>query len=453
MIGVPLSRSAILLVIGIGLCGSTMLLLFSNCASADRAEGPIQWKAPRPVASGAGVRGPWRMNESDWDFVDDPTVAVGRDGSTWVTWTNHADQDLRLQRFGPEGRAHFDRPTDVSQTPETFSWLPRMVVSDDDPETLYVLWQEIIFSGGTHGGDILFARSTDGGHTFRRPQNLSQSPAGDGKGRLTARHWHNGSLDLTLGPSGTIYAAWTEYEGRLWVARSTNRGRTFSTPVHVTGSHSRPARGPALAVDASGRTHLAWTLGDTPTADIQYAYSADTSLAFTVPRTIDETTGYSDAPKIAADPDGTIHVAYGERPATADAAPHVRYTQRSGDAEFAPPRVLSRRHADTFRGAQFPYLRVPSPETVIIAWELVSAGQRRPNALGYTTSRDGGATFTRPTVLPGTDTTNGINGSQQGFLMEKLAVHREGSLAVVNSTFRRNEGSHIWLYTGQFRDR
>lgn len=454
MSGVSLPRPILLIVVvGLGLCGGAVLLWFSGGDGPNTWDEAIRWNAPIQVVSGAGERGPWRMNESDWDFVDDPTVAMGGDETTWVAWTDHTAQDLRLQRYGPKGQPQFDTPTDISQTPDTFSWLPRMVVSDDDPAIVYVLWQEIIFSGGTHGGDILFARSTDGGRSFTRPENLSQSPAGDGKGRLTTKHWHNGSLDLAVGPGGTIYAAWTEYEGRLWVARSTNRGRSFSTPVHVHGTQDRPARGPALAVDGSGQVHLAWTVGNTPTADIQYTHSPDTTLAFDRPRAIDESSGYSDAPKLAASPDGTIHVAYGERPVDGDTAPHIRYTQRSDGDEFAPPVVLSRRHADAYRGAQFPYLRVPSAEAVVIAWELISSAQRRPSALGYTTSQNGGATFGRPTVLPGTDTTVGINGSQQGFLMEKLDVRSTGTLAVVNSTFRRDEGSHVWLYTGELRER
>jgi hypothetical protein len=54
----------------------------------------------------------------------------------------------------------------VSKNPASFSWLPKIVMTSGDPQAIYVLWQEIIFSGGSHGGDILFARSTDDGRTF-----------------------------------------------------------------------------------------------------------------------------------------------------------------------------------------------------------------------------------------------------------------------------------------------
>jgi hypothetical protein len=37
----------------------------------------------------------------------------------------------------------------------------------------------------------------------------------------------------------------------------------------------------------------------------------------------------------------------------------------------------------------------------------------------------------------------------QGLLMDKLAVNESGAVAVVNSTFQRNEASHVWLIRGQ----
>ena len=53
-------------------------------------------------------------------------------------------------------------------------------------------------------------------------------------------------------------------------------------------------------------------------------------------------------------------------------------------------------------------------------------------------------------MVPGTaDPTLGFNGSQQGLLMRKLAVNGAGAVAVVNSTFKRNEASHVWLFRGQ----
>src|SRR5690606_33514339 len=132
----------------------------------------LRWEAPIEVARGGGERGAWRQNESDYDYVDDPSVALDASGNTAVMWVDQETSDVYFQRYAPGGAPILPRAVDVSRTPDVFSWLPRLALRGDD---VYVLWQEIVFSGGSHGGDILFARSRDGGRTFEPPLNLSRS--------------------------------------------------------------------------------------------------------------------------------------------------------------------------------------------------------------------------------------------------------------------------------------
>lgn len=443
----PTRPLLLLLGLGIGVLGVGALLFFRDATPQHPVSPNEMWAPPIQVASSAAYRGPWRMNESDWRFVDDPTAALGVDGTVGVVWTDHVAQDLFFRSYGPDGRAQAER-INVSRNPDTFSWLPRMVFPDGTSERIYVLWQEIIFSGGTHGGEILFARSSDGGRSFTEPINLSQSEEGDGKGRLTEQLWHNGSLDLAVGPAGLVYVAWTEYEGRLWLHRSTDGGRHFGEPVHITGGPTTPARGPALDVDSSGTVHLAWATGGDPTANIHYTHSQNGKLSFAPPRAVATSNGHSDAPKIAVSAAGTVHLAYGESPSGPLRQYAIRYTRSENGSSFSPPIVLSRRHSDQFESAHYPHLQLQPNGTVHVLWELFPMAQGRPRALGYTQSTDGGRTFKTPSVVQRTDSTAGFNGSQQGFLMEKLAVNPAGELAVVNSTFQRGKASHIWLYRG-----
>ncbi len=67
--------------------------------------------------------------------------------------------------------------------------------------------QDIIFSGGLHGGETLFARSSDNSNRCSPPLNLSRSTGGDGKGRINVKVWDNGSLELLAGPRDRLYAA------------------------------------------------------------------------------------------------------------------------------------------------------------------------------------------------------------------------------------------------------
>src|SRR5919106_1205850 len=237
----------------------------------------LVWHGSTDIAVGPAERGPWQMNESRYDFVDDPTVAVDERGGIAVAWVNQARKDVLFQRFSAEGRK-LGQSVNVSRSPAVFSWLPRIAV--DSKQRVFVLWQEIIFSGGSHGGDILFARSEDGGRNFSAPLNLSRSLAGDGKGRINKDMWHNGSLDLALGSDGALYAAWTEYEGALWVRRSSDGGSTFSEKVRI--NDAKPARAPSLAV-SNGTVYLAWTVGDDEAADIRVAKSVNAAATFGAP--------------------------------------------------------------------------------------------------------------------------------------------------------------------------
>jgi hypothetical protein len=410
--------------------------------------GTIAWQDPVEIAAGRGVRGAWRQNESDFDYVDDPTVALDGRGGAAVAWVDQAHKDVFFQRIGADGREPA-RPVNVSRNPDTFSWLPRVVLGPDG--SVYLLWQEIIFSGGSHGGDVLFARSGDGGRTFSQPLNLSNSVAGDGKGRLDAKRWDNGSLDLAVGPTGALFAAWTEYDGPLWVSRSSDGGASFSAPAHIAGNDGEPARGPTLAVGPDRTVHLAWTVGESASADIRLASSRDGGASFGPARQVARTRGYSDAPKLAVDGKGVLHLAFSESAGGPFERGDVLYTRsRDGGHSFEVPRTLSQPAAIAGTGAGFPQLQLDAAGRVVVSWELMH--DRRPDVrgLGIAISPDGGTSFTRPEMVPGSiDAAGGTNGSHQGLLTRKLAVDGTGAVALVNSSLAPGRHSRAWLMRGR----
>ncbi len=412
----------------------------------------IEWDEPVEVAEEEAYRGPWRMNDSDWRFVDDPTVYLTDQGHAGVAWVDQAGQDVFFQVFAPDGQKRFDEPVNVSRSPGIFSWLPRVIMTSQEPEAVYILWQEIIFSGGTHGGEIFFAGSDDGGRTFSEPINLSNTIAGAGKGRLTGDIWFNGSLDLALCPEGILYAAWTEYEGSLRFSRSTDQGKSFSEPVFIAGSQNElPARGPNLAVDPEGGVHLVWTVGEDAAADIHYARSTDQGNSFSDPEIITPSEGYSDAPRIAVDGQGTFHLIYTEAPFGPLQRLHVRHSRSEENDLFSDSSEISGGHTQIFPSVGYAYLDLDSRDNIYVLWELFpEEGFIHPQGLGITFSEDQGQTFASPEIVPGTrDPELGFNGSQQGLYMNKLAVNKNGELAIVNSTFRENEASRIRLIRGR----
>src|SRR5919106_4968292 len=349
----------------------------------------VAWEEKIEVAAGDAYHGPWRMNESQFLYVDDPTVAINDADVVGVAWADQSRQDIFLQIYEPDGQRRFEEPVNVSGSPQIFSWLPRMLITSGDASELSILWQEIVFSGGSHGGEIFFARSTDGGQTFSNPINLSNTIAGDGKGRLSARQWDNGSLDLAVGPQGDLYAAWTEYEGTLWVSRSTDRGESFSHPLRIAGGgDARPARAPSLTVDDEGAVHLAWTVGEDRAADIHIAKSVDRGRSFGEPRVVFETDGHADAPSIAVDGKGTLHLVYAESPAGPFKRYHIRYTRSSdGGATFEKPREISSPQIEPFESASFPTLDLDGEGGPYVVWELSPSWEHRPQGLGLARSK------------------------------------------------------------------
>lgn len=407
-------------------------------------------------------------------------------------------------RFVPLSASYASRNT--PRSPAIFSWLPRVVMTGDGH--VYTLWQEIVFSGGTHGGEIFFARSTDGGANFAEPQNLFNTTNGAGKGRLTRRYWHNGSLDLAAGPGHGLYAAWTEYQGPLRVSRSTDAGQTWSEPVLVAGGEAElPARGPTLAVGPGGRIHLAWTLGEDPAADIHYASSDDSAETFTDPtnpssrkvsrkeslwpvstrrhdlseairdpasfahahadaetftdapkpssrkpaRAIRDPASsaraHADAPKLAVHTDGTVHLAWMESPKGPLKQYRIRYTRRDPGAEdFQEPRTISTPLPENFDSAGFPHLALDADGDPYVLFDLFTSRSNRGTGLGMTWSDHEGESFANPVAIPrGGEKVEGINGSLQGLLMDKLAVTPDGDIIAINSTFDHVHASFVWL--------
>ncbi|HEX2061684.1 MAG TPA: exo-alpha-sialidase, partial [Thermoanaerobaculia bacterium] len=100
--------------------------------------------------------------------------------------------------------------------------------------------------------------------------------------------------------------------------------------------------------------------------------------------------------------------------------------------------------------AGFPSLGVDGNGNLYVLWERFADGPVRPRGLALAVSRDGGATFNAPGVVPHSADA-GWNGSLQGLLMRKLAVNRDGAIAIVNSSFKEKERSRVWLMRGRLK--
>ncbi len=446
-----LVRSAVIIII-IGIAVYFAPAIFNNAPVDLPAFEMIEWDDKVNVATGDAYMGPWRMNASEFHLVDDPSVSLNSRGTAAVAWADYESQNIKLQLFESDGTTRFDEPVTVPSEPNIFSWFPRVLLSDDGNK-VYLLWQEIVFSGGSHGGEIFFSFSEDGGQTFEGPVNLSNTEAGAGKGRFTAQRWFNGSYDLAKSGDGHIYAAWTEYEGAVWFSRSADGGRTFLSPYHIDGGNYNPARSPEIAVGADGEVYIAWSKGEGHDSDIFYTVSNDFGETFGEPKSIFESSGHSDSPSLAISENGDLHTVWSESEEGLWGAyriKHSRLNRESGD--FSVPEIISDTSSGQVASSAYPAMAL-SGEYIFVLWDLFPNLGQRPQGLGISVSENSGESFSPPGVVPGSvDPALGSNGSRQGLYMNKLDVNRDGAIAVVNSTFSEGESSHIWLFLGTLQE-
>src|SRR5215470_4026660 len=124
-------------------------------------DGGKTWSAAAAVASTPGAS-------------EDPAIAVGKDGSVVVVWTDTSsgDQkpDIYAARSADKGKT-WSAPVDVSNTPGISSAPDVKVAPNGDT---YVIW--IDTSAGSDSPDVYFASSVDGGKTFSKPTDISNTP-------------------------------------------------------------------------------------------------------------------------------------------------------------------------------------------------------------------------------------------------------------------------------------
>ena len=120
--------------------GLFVLLALIATPVLGQAEPPeVTWGERIELASGEAYQGPWRMNESAFHYVDDPTVSLNEAGVVAVAWVDQSRKDIFFQIYSPDGERRFEKPVNVSGTPAIFSWLPRMVITPGNPSAVYLL--------------------------------------------------------------------------------------------------------------------------------------------------------------------------------------------------------------------------------------------------------------------------------------------------------------------------
>lgn len=166
----------------------------------------------------------------------------------------------------------------------------------DHSGNVYVAWSRIT----GFGRQISVSKSTDGAVTWA-PAVQASATGGDA-------YWPV----LTTTPSGAVYVGYDQLWGSTYslaVAKSTDGGASFGTPVNVTTpSYLWSA---SIASDAGGRVYLAY--GGQATSGAAFSvsvYRSDDGITWSAPAVVSSSLYTSFFPALYADTTGNVHISW-----------------------------------------------------------------------------------------------------------------------------------------------
>lgn len=300
--------------------------------------------------------------ESPYMRQEAPALTVVRD-EVFLTWALTHPKLTPDKPFSNELR--LSRSRDGGKT-----FLPSILVNDDDQvighsfDSIHVAPDGVLHLAWIDGREgkkepgTFVTRSTDRGRTVEKNFKVDEDTC------VCCR------TSLTTGPDGTLYLAWRKVlPGEIRetvVARSTDGGSTFSSPVIV--GHDRwvfpgcPHRPASIGTDRLGRLYVVWyTEGVDETPAVFLAYSDDRGATFSPKQKLNVSKGtFPDHPQMAVDPEGRIVIAWEEQsPVRREVVMNVSLDRGQ---TFSAPQKLNDKKGQT------PTLSINSKGLAALAW-------------------------------------------------------------------------------------
>lgn len=321
--------------------------------------------------------------------------AFAPDGTLWLAWM--AGERILVASSKDRGKT-FSTPVAVFDRPLKLDWGPdaRPSMIADRHNRIAIAFS--IFRDKNFNGEVLYTRSTDGGHSFSKPQPITPNTESQ---RFA---------QLALDADGSVFAAWIDKRNRarasadnqsysgagLFFAWSKDGGGTYSETRLVKDNTCECCR-IAVAFKSSGqpavlfrnifpgsiRDHAIVTFGDPAVPGKIHRVSHDDWKTDACPH---------QGPSLAISPKGTYHAVWFT---SGEARKGLFYAHSTdGGQTFSEPMAIGRPD----RNASRPHVFASGPSTAIV-WKEFDGEKTTVNLI---TSGDDGESWSQPRSIAAT---------------------------------------------------
>jgi hypothetical protein len=312
-----------------------------------------------------GVSDPRRRSCTLSGGGGDTDVAVDRTGTLYLADLEAASVGVSVSSDG--GRTWSCSPLSASQTQDDRPWLAAAPEADGSGPNVdaYLLYRSNFVTGA-------FPYSQMAGKPY-----IQVDVTRDGGRTWTSQGSFAGGLVMETGPmvttaDGTVHEIFSGVDGGVWLASSSDQGRTFRLKLVSPRPGSPSNSFVTAAADNAGNLYAAWVEGGS--FDVLYSYSTDRGSTWSAPVRISQADSTAVMPWLAAAGPGDVAVGWYGSPGRfqpGDAAPEQPWF----------PMVARAMHADS-RSASFQVDRMSSGPTHFGVICLSGAGCGSDRSLG-----------------------------------------------------------------------
>lgn len=285
----------------------------SNVTATSR-DGGVSWR----ISTVPGIS---RCTGGSSDQVVDPWVSIGANGFAYFVSLPLSVPGFLVNR-SLDGGLTWHAPVAADPQAGLTDDLPSVVADPRQRGQVYLTWSRFTYTGSVQtGGDTRFSRSVDGGQSFSNPVVIHSSPAG--KAVVESR--------LALLSDGTLLDVFGEppvqpvtAPQQTFATRSTDHGRTWSKPVHITTVGQDPILDPdtgkprydfcclfGAAVAPNNHAYLAYTrVTGRKSGRVLVASSTNGGKSWRKPRAVASLHAQTLEPAVAVARDGAVGITW-----------------------------------------------------------------------------------------------------------------------------------------------